>query len=217
MTGTRIPLLVVLDVDSTLSNEEGIDELARAAGEDCARQVAEITDRAMCGQMDFASSLAERLDALSGAPERVIEQARSRISATEGAAELIEAVHALGGRVCAVSGGFHELIDQLMEQLDVDDWKANRLVVREGELTGERRGDLIDARAKATWLNAWAAHYGAQRVIAVGDGANDLEMMEASDLAVGFVPKPAVRDRADHIIEQRDLSKVIELLDTERV
>ena len=217
MSGNGIPLLVVLDVDSTLSNEEGIDELAAAAGDDCARQVAEITDRAMCGDMDFASSLAQRLDVLSGAPESVIDQARSRITATAGAAELVEAVHQLGGRVCAVSGGFHELIDPLMIHLGVDDWKANRLVVSDGQLTGERLGDLIDATAKATWLTAWAGQYRAQRVIAVGDGANDLEMMEAADLSVGFVPKPAVRERADRVIEQRDLSQVIELLEIERV
>ena len=217
MSPAHCPVLLVLDVDSTLSNEEGIDELARAAGADRAARVAEITDRAMCGEMDFATSLAERLGVLAGVPHTVIATARSRVSATAGARELIDAVHEVGGVVCAVSGGFHELVDELMESLGVDAWRANRLVVSNGVLTGEREGELIDAEAKARWLRHWAQHYGAARVIAVGDGANDLAMMAAADVSIGFVPKPAVRERADHTVEARDLSQVIALLETERV
>ncbi len=217
MSASSVPLLVVLDVDSTLSNEEGIDELARAAGLEHAARVADITDKAMCGEIDFATSLAQRLGVLAGVPSSAIDTARSRITATAGAAELIGAVHDAGGVVCAVSGGFHELIDDLMSELGVDAWQANRLGVSDSSLTGGRVGELIDGEAKARWLRLWAHQYDATRVIAVGDGANDLDMMAAADVSVGFVPKPAVRERVDHCVDTRDLSQVIALLEPERV
>jgi len=212
MSQDGIPLLVVLDVDSTLSNEEGIDELARAAGPSHAAKVAEITEEAMCGNLDFATSLATRLEVLSGAPEEVVAMAKARITATEGARELINAVHAAGGLVCAVSGGFHELIDSLMESLGVDQWRAHRLVIDHGVLTGQREGELIDSHAKARWLQHWRDEYGAKRCVAIGDGANDLEMMAVADYSIGFDPKPAVRARAAHCIDTRDLAEAIDLV-----
>lgn len=212
MSTAEIPLLVVLDVDSTLSNEEGIDELARAAGPSYAAKVAEITEEAMCGDVDFATSLATRLDVLAGAPEEIVAIAKSRITATDGAKELIEAVHATGGRVCAVSGGFHELIDSLMESLGVDQWRAHRLVIDNGVLTGQRDGELIDSHAKAQWLQRWRDEYGASRCVAIGDGANDLEMMAAADYSIGFDPKPAVRARATQCIDTRNLAEAIDLV-----
>jgi len=208
----HIPLLVVLDVDSTLSNEEGIDELAVAAGPEYAKQVADITEQAMCGELDFADSLAARLEVLAGLPVDVVDRARAKVTATPGAKQLVDAVHAMGGRVCAVSGGFHELVDELMVALGVDQWRANRLGIDSGVLTGKRQGPLIDATAKASWLTAWAHEYGAQETVAIGDGANDLSMMAVADRSIGFVPKDLVRQNAHQCIDTRDLSQAIGLL-----
>jgi phosphoserine phosphatase len=216
VSNAQIPLLVVLDVDSTLSNEEGIDELARAAGPDVAREVAAITRRAMAGEIDFGASLDQRIAALKGLPAAIIEQAQSRVTATRGARELVDAVHQAGGMVCAVSGGFHELVDTLLDSLGVDQWKANRLEVSDGVLTGAREGELIDGGAKARWLEHWSNQWGVLRTVAIGDGANDLDMMAAADVSIGFVPKTLVRQQATHCIDVRDVSQAIELLGLER-
>lgn len=216
MSGAHTPLLVVLDVDSTLSNEEGIDELACAAGPDVAEQVAAITRRAMAGEMDFATSLEQRIAVLKGLPSSVIDDAKRRVTATPGARELVDAVHQAGGIVCAVSGGFHELVDDLLSSLGVDHWRANRLEVSSGVLTGSLEGELIDALAKARWLEHWAQQWGAARTVAIGDGANDLDMMAAADVSIGFVPKLLVRQHATHCIDTRDVSHAIELLGLER-
>ncbi|MEX2441482.1 MAG: phosphoserine phosphatase SerB [Pontimonas sp.] len=216
MSAAHTPLLVVMDVDSTLSNEEGIDELARAAGPDVAEEVAAITRRAMAGEIDFSTSLDLRIAALKGLPATVIEQAQSRVTATPGARELVDAVHRAGGIVCAVSGGFHELVDSLLGSLGVDQWAANRLEVSAGVLTGARGGELIDGPAKARWLSHWADQWGALRTVAIGDGANDLDMMAAADVSIGFVPKALVRQQASHCIEVRDVSRAIEILGLQR-
>lgn len=216
MSAAHTPLLVVMDVDSTLSNEEGIDELARAAGPDVAEEVAAITRRAMAGEIDFSTSLDQRIAALKGLPAAVIEQAQSRVTATPGARELVDAVHRAGGIVCAVSGGFHELVDPLLDSLGVDQWAANRLEVSAGVLTGARGGELIDGRAKARWLSHWANRWGALRTVAIGDGANDLDMMASADVSIGFVPKTLVRQQATHCIDVRDVSHAIELLGLQR-
>lgn len=216
MSLAHTPLLVVMDVDSTLSNEEGIDELAWAAGPDIAAQVAAITTRAMAGEMDFASSLEQRIATLKGLPASVIEHAKARVTATPGARELVDAVHRAGGLVCAVSGGFHELVDGLLDSLGVDHWQANRLAVSKGVLTGAREGPLVDAVAKARWLERWAEESGALRTVAIGDGANDLDMMAAADVSIGFMPKALVRQQATHCIDARDVSQAIGLLGLER-
>lgn len=211
----EVSLLVVLDVDSTLSNEEGIDEIAREAGPDVQRAVADVTARAMAGEMDFAQSLTQRVKALAGIPLEALKTVSQRITATHGAAELVQAVHAAGGRVCAVSGGFHELVDPLASSLGLDSWRANRLGHDGHALTGDLDGPIVDAHAKRTTVLEWAEEYGVpiERVIVVGDGANDLLMMEAAGLSVAFCAKPVVRERADVAIDQRDLSLVIGLLD----
>lgn len=211
----EVGLLVVLDVDSTLSNEEGIDEIAREAGPEVQQRVAEITARAMAGELDFAQSLTKRVKALAGISLDSLAHVSKRITATYGAAELIEAVHAAGGRVCAVSGGFHELVDPLASSLGVDAWRANRLGHDGHVLTGDLEGPLVDAHAKRTTVLEWAEEYHVppERVIVVGDGANDLLMMEAAGISVAFCAKPVVKERADVAIDQRDLSLVIGLLD----
>lgn len=204
--------LVVLDADSTLLADEVIEFLADAAG--AREQVAAITDRAMRGEIDFARSLRERVATLAGLGVEAIRRARDRVTVTTGVPELVAAVHAAGGRVCVVSGGFHEVLDPIGRQLGLDEWRANRLELRDGMLTGRVAGPIVDARAKADALREWAAAVGIPlaQAVAVGDGANDLEMMAAAGLAVAFRAKPRVRDTADVSIDWPDLSQVLPLL-----
>ncbi len=208
------PLLVVLDVDSTLANEEGIDEIAKEAGPEVQRLVSEITLKSMAGELDFAASLIERVRTLKGLSTAAVDAVAERVSATFGAKALVDEVHRRGGRVCAVSGGFHELIDPLATGLGLDDWRANRLGRSQGVLTGEVDGPIIDAEAKKTWLLHWAQRWGvpSTHTVAVGDGANDLVMMSEAAVSVAFVAKPIVRERALVSIDERDLSRVIDYL-----
>lgn len=204
--------LVVLDCDSTTIRDEVIELLADAAG--TRRIVAQITERAMRGELDFAESLAERVSTLAGTPDSVFAQAYSRVRPSPGIRELIAAVHERGGRVGVVSGGFHEVLDPLAADLGVDLWRANRLEVADGALTGRTIGPIVDAAAKADALREWAAEAGIplSSTIAIGDGANDLKMMEIAGLSVAYNAKPIVREQADVSIED-DLAQVIPLLD----
>ena len=204
--------LVVLDVDSTLIENEVIELLADEAGS--GEKVAEITLRAMNGELDFEQSLRERVATLAGLPESVIETVRSRVTVTRGVPALIAGVQAAGGKVAVVSGGFHEIIDPLAEQLGLDHWRANRLAVADGRLTGEIVLPVIDAAAKAEALTEWAQAAGIPlaQTVAVGDGANDLPMMAICGLAVGFDAKAPVRDLAHVLLDERDLSMLLPLL-----
>ncbi|QWL28078.1 phosphoserine phosphatase SerB [Rathayibacter toxicus] len=204
--------LVVLDADSTLLQDEVIELLAEHAGSH--KQVTEITERAMRGEIDFAESLRERVATLAGIPESVFTQVSACVRVTAGAEQLVERVHAAGGRVGVVSGGFHEVLDPVAAILGLDVVRANRLSCREGILTGTVDGVVIDATAKATALREWAAESAvpAGGTIAVGDGANDLEMMTAADLSVAFNAKPLVRDHADLVIHGNDLSQLLPVL-----
>ena len=204
--------LVVLDVDSTLIENEVIELLADEAGS--GDRVAEITFRAMNGELDFEQSLRERVATLVGLPESVIEAVRSRVTVTAGVPDLVAGVHAAGGKVGVVSGGFHEVIDPLAEQLGLDYWRANRLDVADGRLTGDVIPPVIDAAAKATALREWATDAGIpmSQTVAVGDGANDLPMMAICGLSVGFDAKAPVRDLAHILLDERDLSMLLPLL-----
>jgi len=204
--------LVVLDVDSTLIEDEVIELLADAAGS--LEAVAAITFRAMNGELDFERSLRERVATLAGLPESVFEDVARRIRVTRGAPEMIAGVHDAGGKVAVVSGGFHELVDGLGQQLGLDYWSANRLEVIDGRLTGGLVGPIIDSAAKAETLRRWAADAGIpiERTVAVGDGANDLPMMSVAALSVGFDAKAPVRDEADLVMDRRDLSQLLALL-----
>lgn len=204
--------LVVLDVDSTLIENEAIELLAEEAGSGPA--VAAITERAMAGELDFAASLAERVATLAGLDVGCCARVGARITLTAGARVLIEAVHAAGGAVGVVSGGFHELLDPIAAELGLDHHRANRLEVEEGCFTGRTLGPVIDAEAKVIALREWAAERGVPlaRTVAVGDGANDLAMMSIAGLAVAFDAKPIVREAADVCIAERDLSAVLPLL-----
>ena len=204
--------LVVFDVDSTLIEDEVIELLADAAGKRA--EVADVTERAMRGELDFSSSLRARVKTLAGLPERVIEETYARIRVTVGATELIEAIHLRGGKVGAVSGGFNQLLEPLAKRLGLDFWRANQLEILEHTLTGQVVGDIIDRPAKASALAEWAGELGlaASNTIAVGDGANDLDMLLAAALGVAFNAKPKVRASADVVVDRQDLRELIPLL-----
>lgn len=204
--------LVVLDCDSTTIQDEVIELLADSAG--TRELVAEVTERAMRGELDFKESLAERVATLAGTPESVFDEAYRKVRLSPGIKELIAAVHERGGKVGVVSGGFHEVVDQLAADLNLDFWRANRLEIEGGKLTGRTVGPVIDAQAKAETLREWAEASGIplSATIAIGDGANDLEMMAVAAIGVGYNAKPVVQERADVSIEG-DLAAVIPLLD----
>jgi len=204
--------LVVLDADSTLLEDEVIELLADHAG--TRPQVEAVTERAMRGEIDFAESLRERVATLAGLPTDVFGRAQRAVRVTRGAEELVRGVHAAGGTVGVVSGGFHEVLDPFAERLGLDHCRANRLEVADGVLTGRVLGDVVDAHAKAAALHEWAAADGVApgRTVAVGDGANDLEMMRVAALSVAFDAKPRVRAEADLAVVDRDLSPVLAAL-----
>lgn len=205
--------LVVLDVDSTLIENEVIELLADVAGS--RELVAAVTERAMRGELDFAESLRERVATLAGVPESAFELVRSQVSVTGGVPELIASVHAAGGKVGVVSGGFHEILDPIAEDLGIDFWKANRLEVIDGHLSGRVSGPIIDAQAKADALEAWAAKesINLEHTVAIGDGANDLRMMAVAGISIAFDAKPIVAAEADYAITTRDMREAIRIID----
>lgn len=212
MPPTPARFLVVLDADSTLIRNEVIELIADEAGR--GGEVAAATEAAMRGEVDFATSLRSRVQALTGVPTSAFARVLSRIEPTPGVRELIDEVHARGGSVGVVSGGFHEILDSVAPALGVDRWRANRLATQDGVLTGAVEGAIVDAEAKADALQEWAdaERVPVQRTIAIGDGANDLRMMAVAGLGLAFNAKPAVRARADLVIARVDLREVIPLL-----
>jgi phosphoserine phosphatase len=204
--------LVVLDADSTLLEDEVIELLADAAG--TRAEVAAVTERAMHGDLDFAASLRQRVATLAGVSAAAFAEVQRSVSVTTGAADLVAGVHAAGGTVGVVSGGFHEVLDPFAAALGLDHCQANRLEVVDGVLTGRVHGDVVDAHAKADALLAWAEADGVPltRTVAVGDGANDVEMMRVAALSVAFDAKPRVREAADLVVVDRDLSAVLAAL-----
>ncbi len=204
--------LVVLDADSTLIRNEVIELIADEAGRGA--EVAAATEAAMRGEVDFATSLRSRVEALQGVPVAAFARVLARIEPTPGVRELVAAVHERGGAVGVVSGGFHEILDTVAPDLGVDVWRANRLATSDGVLSGAVDGGIVDAAGKAAALREWAAERDVPltRTLAIGDGANDLEMMAVAGLGVAFNAKPAVRERADVVVGPVDLAEVIALL-----
>lgn len=199
---------VLLDMDSTFINEEVIDIIAEIAG--VGAEVSQITERAMRGELDFSQALKDRVSLLKGKPSTILEVAKSRITLTVGARELIDAVKKRNGSVGVVSGGFHDVIDSVLEPLNLDLVKANRFEIVNGLFTGNILGEIIDRDAKESTRRDFAQ--GFSRSIAVGDGANDLAMIQGADIGIAFMAKEILRDTADLVIRTRDLRAVLPLI-----
>ncbi|HFI0039452.1 TPA: phosphoserine phosphatase SerB, partial [Streptococcus suis] len=205
--------LLVMDVDSTLILEEGIDLLGEEAG--VGEQVAAITERAMRGELDFEEALRERVSLLKGLPISVFDKIMEKIHFTPGAVELVKELKARGYKVAVVSGGFHETVDRLAAELELDYVRANRLEVVDEKLTGQVLGEIVTKETKKACLEAWAAENGLDlsQTIAMGDGANDLPMIQTAGIGVAFCAKPIVREQAPFQINEKNLYKLIEILD----
>ena len=189
------PGLLVMDVDSTLIDEEVIDELGAAAG--IGEQIASITARAMNGELDFREALQARVALLKDLPDSVFDDVYRRVHFTHGALDLIDALHAYDWKVGVVSGGFHEVVE-----------------AADGRLTGRVLGDIVTKDVKLQSLHDWASRMGISmdQTVAVGDGANDLPMIHAAGLGVAFCAKPAVQADAPHRVNERDLTRILDFL-----
>ena len=204
---------MVMDVDSTLIQQEVIELLADYAG--VMPEVKTITEQAMSGELDFKQSLERRVGLLEGLSDEIFQWLKPQIELTPGVQELISAVHGLGGKIGAVSGGFSQVLEPLANEIGLDYWMANSLEVLDGKLTGCLVGPVIDAEAKATALRSWASDSGIalEKTIAIGDGANDIPMLKCAGYAVAFRPKPILKQYADLVIEENSLASLIGKLD----
>lgn len=204
--------LIVTDVDSTLIQQEVIELLADHAG--TRAEVTDVTERAMRGEIDFAASLRERVATLKGVPESAFADVLARVELTPGARELVSGARERGWEVGLVSGGFAEIVAPLAESLGITRFRANRLEVSGGLLTGRTVGPVIDRDTKAATLCAWADELGLplSATVAVGDGANDLGMIAVAGVGIAFEAKPVVREQAPYSVEGR-LDAVLDLLD----
>jgi phosphoserine phosphatase len=208
----RAMRLIVMDVDSTLIQDEVIDLLAARAG--CASEVAKVTESAMRGDLDFASSLRERVALLAGLEAGVLDEVRGELRLTAGARTLIGTLGSLGYKFGIVSGGFVQVIEPLAAELGIGYVTANTLEIAAGKLTGRLLGPVIDRAGKADALRRFAADAGVllSQTVAIGDGANDLDMIAAAGLGVAFNAKPVVRDAADTSLSLPYLDAVLYLL-----
>jgi phosphoserine phosphatase len=204
--------LVQLDVDSTFIQQEAIELLAAKAG--VLEQVSAITASAMRGELDFEQSLRARVALLKGLPESVIGEVQKEISLTDGAQNLVETLHGKGHSVSLVSGGFIDIIEPMIKAMSIKYYKANRLEIVEGVLTGGLIGPVVDRAAKAEALREFAAASAVsiENTVAIGDGANDLDMMAAAGLSIAFNAKPIVVEAADLAINEPSLGSVIALI-----
>ena len=204
--------LIQIDVDSTLIQQEVIDLLAARAG--VAQEVSQITARAMAGELDFAQSLKARVALLKGLPDSAITEVQGEIRLTSGARTLISTLHKLGHTVAVVSGGFIDVIEPLLKDLDIKHFTANKLGIESGFLTGEVVGPIIDRAGKAAALRefALAESISMDQTVAIGDGANDLDMIAAAGLGIAFNAKPAVKAAADSSLSEPYLDSVLYLL-----
>jgi phosphoserine phosphatase len=204
--------LILFDVDSTLIKQEVIDLLADKSGH--GREVQKITARAMKGEIDFSQALSKRVSLLEGLPESVFDEVLSQISFAEGFDELFSYLRKNGFLVGAVSGGFHNVLDKLFSQLQLDFLKANVLEVVDGRLTGKITSAPVDRMAKARALREFAALHNIEleSTVAVGDGANDLDMIEIAGLGVSYMGKEILRQKADLHLDKAGLNALIQYL-----
>lgn len=204
--------LIVFDVDSTLIAHEAIEELAEQVGKKA--EVAAITEQAMNGEIDFVQSLVSRVATLKGLSEEKLAEIGASFEINPGASALIDRVHQLGGFATAVSGGFMQLLQPLQVKLQLDRVEANDLEIVDGRLTGKVLPPFVDAEAKKQALLRWSEEFNIaiENTIAIGDGANDLLMLEAAGLGVGFNPKQIVSARAQLVLPTSDFSPLIKLL-----
>ena len=200
--------LLIMDVDSTLIQQEVIELLAAYAGK--REEVAAVTEAAMRGELDFAQSLHARVAVLAGLPADVVHSVRQEVKLSEGADLLVAAFKAAGHTVAVVSGGFNQILEPIAADLGLDYWQANELEIVDGALTGKVLGAVVDRAAKEKYLREWAAAEGIalEHTVAVGDGANDLDMLGAAGIGVAFNAKPAVRAVADAALNMPYLDAV---------
>ncbi|HEX9033349.1 MAG TPA: phosphoserine phosphatase SerB [Streptosporangiaceae bacterium] len=212
----RAMRLVVMDVDSTILQDEAIDVLAEQAG--CADEVAALTAAAMRGEIDYAQALRERVALLAGLEASALDELIPKLRLTPGARTLVRTLKRLGYRCAVVSGGFTQVTDWLTTELGLDYAAANTLEVASGRLTGRITGELIDRPGKERMLREFAVRAGVplSQTVAVGDGANDLDMIAAAGLGIAFNAKPAVRSAADAAVNVPHLDVILYLLGISR-
>jgi phosphoserine phosphatase len=208
----RAKRIVLLDMDSTLIQQEVIDLLAERCG--VGAEVAAITQSAMRGELDFAESLTARVKLLAGANAEILESVKTSITLTPGARTLIRTLHKLGHKVGVVSGGFLDVIEPLLKELEIDFYRANKLEITDGKLSGNVLGSIVDKNGKALALREFASaeNVTLSQTIAIGDGANDLGMLELAGLGIAFNAKPAVRAAANSSINSPYLDSVLYLM-----
>ncbi|MDR0199741.1 MAG: phosphoserine phosphatase SerB [Streptococcaceae bacterium] len=208
--------LLVMDVDSTLIEEEVIDLLGEEAG--VGDEIAAVTAAAMRGELDFREALKERVAKLAGLPDSIFSDVYQKVHLTHGARELVEGAHLRDWKVGVVSGGFHEIVDLIATDLGLDFVLANRLGVVDGVLTGNTVGDVVTKELKLETLKQWARKCDLEMkdTIAMGDGANDIPMILAAGFGIAFCAKPVVVEAAPFAINVRDLTKVFDSVDKEK-
>ena len=208
--------LIVMDIDSTLINQEVIDLLGEEAG--VGGRVAEVTERAMRGELDFRQALEERVGLLAGLDESVFDRTFARVTFTPGALDLVAEAHRRGWKVGVVSGGFHEVADRIVAAADIDYCLANRLEVVDGKLTGKLAAEIVTKERKLEALRRWANGLGIsmEQTIAMGDGANDIPMILAAGVGIAFCAKPKVQAAAPHHIDERNLMLAWDIIDGKR-
>ena len=204
--------LILFDVDSTLIKEEVIDLLAEKSGH--GPEVSKITTRAMRGEIDFLQALEMRIALLEGLPESIFDEVLSQITFSEGFSELFEYLRQNHFLIGAVSGGFHNVLDELFADLNLDFLKANTLEVKDSKISGKLLSQPIDRAAKGQALKEFAAFHEIklEQTVAVGDGANDIEMIELAGLGVSYMGKEILKNRADLHLDRPGLDALIQYL-----